>query len=490
MSPSRWLLWVVRAIGLVIVACCGLAVAALFTLTDRSDSARAAGAGSVSCSLYASPSGSDTRGTGSQASPFLTAQHLVNELTAGQTGCLMSGTYSQSPGLTFEHGGSAGDPITLASAPGQTATLAGGYVYTPTGSNYVTIENVNINGSGTTQQSIQILGSDDSLIGDDITNDGQAASCIIMGVRGYTPYPTDTLIEDNVIHQCGSTAEGNQNQGIYLSQSQDATITDNIIWGTSGFAIQIYPDADGNTVSHNVVDDNGYGVIFGSADDGGPGSNDNTVDDNIVANSIDGHDASESFGGVLGTGNVYDDDCDYNGGPGDSGEDISVNLGFTASGEVYDNPDFVDESEHTVAGYELESDTPCLAVVGYDTAAQILAADAPSTQTTTTTSTTTASTTTASTTTASTTTASTTTASTTTASTTTASTTTALAPPTVSTSTAPASTAVSTVGAAPPAWWTWTPTLQPQTATLMPRYRHRHGRRSSRRRSRRARRRS
>jgi parallel beta-helix repeat protein len=359
---------------------CGLVVLGLSAPTDLSGSARAAAAAHVSCSLYASPSGSNERGSGSRTHPLRTARHLVGVLAPGQTGCLMSGTYRQSPGLTFEHGGSAGKPITLSSAPGQTATLAGGYIYLPAGSNYVTLENLHITGVGTTQQSVQIFASHDSLVGDDITNGAQHASCIIIGYPGDHPYPTDTLIEDDVIHQCGSTADGNQDQAIYLSQSQNATVTDNIIWGNAGFAIHLYPDSDGNQITHNVIDDNGYGVIFGSARDGGPGSSRNTVAYNIVADSTAGPNASESWGGLVGTGNVYDNNCDDNG-PGTSGQDVATPDGFTAAGDIYGSPGFTDESAHTITGYELGSASPCLAVVGHDTAALLLAGAMPLTGT-------------------------------------------------------------------------------------------------------------
>jgi parallel beta-helix repeat protein len=380
MSFGRWNLRAIHLLGLAVATCCGLVVAALSTPAELSGSARAAAVGHVSCSRYASPSGSNERGSGSRMHPFRTARHLVGVLAPGQTGCLMSGTYRQSPGLTFEHGGSAGKPITLASAPGETATLAGGYVYLPAGSNDVTLENLHINGADTTQQSVQIFASHDSLVGDDITNGAQHASCIIIGYPGDRPYPTDTLIEDDVIHQCGSTADGNQDQAIYLSQSQDATVTDNIIWGTAGFAIHLYPDSDGNEITHNVIDDNGYGVIFGSAPDGSPGSNQNTVDYNIVADSTAGPNASESWGGVVGSGNLYDDNCGYNG-PGTSGQDIAAPYGFTVAGNIYGSPDFADEAAHTIEGYELGPASPCLAVIGHDTAALLLAGATPPTGT-------------------------------------------------------------------------------------------------------------
>src|SRR2546421_7551717 len=63
----------------------------------------------ITCSRYASPGGS--------------VQRLVNSLHAGQTGCLHGGTYHRD--VKFNRGGGGGAPLTLTSAPGETATIVG-----------------------------------------------------------------------------------------------------------------------------------------------------------------------------------------------------------------------------------------------------------------------------------------------------------------------------------------------------------------------------
>jgi hypothetical protein len=346
--------WDVRRFRIVGLALAALGAPAAWSLSASPASARAAA--SVSCSLYASPSGSDSSGDGSQSAPFQTAQHLVDVLAAGQTGCLRSGIYRQSPGLTLARGGSAGAPITLSSAPGQTATLAGGYVYVPTGSDHVTLENLNIDGSATTQVSVQIFGSQVSLIGNDITNDAQHNSCIIMGFPGATPYPTDTVIEGNVIHQCGSAADGNQDHAIYFSESVNATVTNNVIWGTAAFALHIYPNAQGSQVTHNVIDANGYGAIFaGSAEST---SNQNNVSYNVITNSSVGMGVQQSWGGKVGTGNTFAHNCLSN----NSGGNIETPDGYSISGNVTAAPGYANASAHN---YSLQTSSPCLAVVGY-----------------------------------------------------------------------------------------------------------------------------
>ncbi len=351
-SFRRWDVRTVRIAGLALVALCAFFG---WSLAGRS---AAQAATPVSCSLYASPSGSDSSGDGSQTNPFYTAQHLVSALTPGQTGCLTAGTYTDSPGLSFEHGGSAGSPITLASVPGQTATLAGGYVYVPTRSNHVILENLNIDGSATTQVSVQIFGSDVSLIGNDITNHAQHNSCIIMGYPGDTPYPTNTLIENNVIHQCGNRADGNQDHAIYFSQSVDATVTNNVIWGTAAFALHLYPNAQGNQITHNVIDANGYGAIFGGNSDST--SNDNNVSYNVITDSGAGFNVQSTWVGAVGSGNVLQGNCMSN----QRRRDIQrPTTGFTAVGNIFARPRFANPAGHD---FSLRAGSRCLGVIGAD----------------------------------------------------------------------------------------------------------------------------
>ncbi len=315
----------------------------------------------VSCSLYASPAGSDS-GSGSLQSPFLTAQKLVDSLAPGQTGCLRGGTYSQ-PQLRFDHGGSPGAPITLASYPGETATLSGGYVYVVNGSDHVTLTDLHIDATASTQVGVQVMAADTSLIGDDITNSNEAHPCVILGSNVGWGAASGTLIEDDVIHQCGSPADGNKDHAIYFDNSTDATVTNNVIWGAAAFAIHLYQNAQGNQITHNVMVDNGYGVIFAGSDQ--YSSDNNLVADNVIADSSAGYDVESWWGGAVGSGNIAENNCVYGGA---SGTISDPTTGFVAAGNVTADPMFVNEAAHD---YRLASTSPCLSVVGYDTAAQL-----------------------------------------------------------------------------------------------------------------------
>jgi hypothetical protein len=318
----------------------------------------------VSCALYASPLGSDA-GDGSLASPFLTPQKLTDSLQAGQTGCLRGGVYSEVE-LKFHHGGQANAPLTLASYPGETATLEGGDVYVPSGSDNVTIEDLHINADTTPQVGVQLMASGSSLIGDDITNGSAHNSCIIVGSNLGWGQAVNTVIQDDVIHQCGSPADGNQDHGIYVDNSINATIDNNVIWGAAAFAVHLYQSSQGSQVTHNVIVNNGYGVIFAGSDT--HTSSNNLVADNIIANSQSGYDVESWWGGAVGSGNVLQGNCISS---TSSSQGIEAAApGFTAAGNVTATPDFVNAAAHD---YRLQSHSPCLPTVGYDTQARISA---------------------------------------------------------------------------------------------------------------------
>jgi hypothetical protein len=329
----------------------------------------AAAVAAPSCTLYASPSGSDSA-AGTLASPLQTPQKLVDSLQAGQTGCLRAGTYNQTE-LTFSHAGRAGAPVTLMSYPGETATLSGGFIYVPQGSDYVTIANLHIDSSATAQVGVQLMAANDSLTGDDITNGQAHDSCIILGSNVGWGQAVNTTIANNVIHQCGNTADGNQDHGIYADNSVNATIDNNVIWGAAAYAIHLYQNSQGSQITHNVIVGNGYGVIF--AGSGQHNSSGNVVADNIIANSTAGYDVSSYWGGTVGTGNTLKGNCLAG---GHLGQITTVRTGFAASGNVSATPGFVNAAAHN---YRLSTGSPCLSVVGYDTAARIAGGSAVAT---------------------------------------------------------------------------------------------------------------
>jgi hypothetical protein len=92
-----------------------------FTLTVASLTA-------TSCTLYVSPSGSDSN-PGTLAAPWQTPQKAANSAAAGQTVCFRGGSYAQTVTSgyqqTFNNSGSAGNPIVFTNYPGEIAVIQG-----------------------------------------------------------------------------------------------------------------------------------------------------------------------------------------------------------------------------------------------------------------------------------------------------------------------------------------------------------------------------
>jgi hypothetical protein len=263
--------------------------------------------------------------------------------------------------LKFNHGGSRGAPITLESYPGQTATLTGGPVYVPHGSNYVTITHLDINTNGSNQVGVQIMGAYDDVTSNDITNLNTKYSCIIIGSDMGWGQATNTLVENNVVHQCGhNPGDPYEDHGVYVDNSLDATITNNIFWGMPyGWGVQLYPHAQGTQVTHNVIDNNnGQGVVFGG--NTLSASSDNTVAYNIITNSSNQYNVQGYWGGAVGTGNAADNNCLYNGAAGNNPAASNIetpSVGFTASHNVIANPTYTNAAAHN---YTLSPNSPCL----------------------------------------------------------------------------------------------------------------------------------
>ncbi len=338
-----------------------LVIAAAFAVVTLVALSASASAASVSCSLYAAPNGSDG-GSGGADQPFATAQKLVDTLRAGETGCLRGGTYSQSE-VAFRHGGSAGAPLTLSSAPGETATIRGGIVYVPSGSEHVTLVNLHIDTAGAGQPGIQLMSGSTSLVGDDITNGSTKSSCIILGNNDGWGQARDTLIQDDVIHQCGSPGDGNQDHAIYFDNSVGAVINHNVIWGAAAYAIHLYESAQDSTITENVIADNGYGVIFAGSES--HYSNGNVVERNIIAGARHSYDIESYFPHSVGHGNLAADNCLAGGRPQPI---TTVKLGFSVRSNVVADPMFADAAHHD---YTLRSGSPCLGVLGQDPAASL-----------------------------------------------------------------------------------------------------------------------
>src|SRR5262245_3930442 len=165
----------------------------------------------TSCDRVASPSGSDSA-AGSSASPFGTAQKLVDSLAPGQTGCLKAGLYEQN--VTITRGGAKGAPVTLSSYPGERATVRGRF-RVKDGANFVTVQSLDLDGRNSDSLPSPTVNGDDVTFRDnDVTNYHYTAICFLLGSDAYGRAQR-TTIEQNRIHDCGRLPAGNHEHGIY-----------------------------------------------------------------------------------------------------------------------------------------------------------------------------------------------------------------------------------------------------------------------------------
>lgn len=271
-------------------------VAGVLALTPAGTSVRSNLVGApapAGCALFAAASGTDTA-PGSFRSPMRSAQHLVDSLRPGQTGCLEAGVY---PGyLRVTHGGRPGAPIVIQSIPGAAVTLRG-RVWVRSGSDHVTITGVHIEGvrcrgrGCPNTPTVAINGDSVTLSHDDITNH-HSTICLAIGSDAWG-VAHDTVIVADVIHGCGRLPATNLEHGVYVADSVGAVLSSNYIFGNADRGLQIYPHAVDTLVVGNVIDDNGEGVLIG-----GTGSNPSIgslVEHNLITGSRRGANVESWF---------------------------------------------------------------------------------------------------------------------------------------------------------------------------------------------------
>ncbi len=317
------------------------------------------------CDRVAAPTGSDSA-AGTETSPYQSAQKLIDSLSAGQTGCLRAGHYTQAR-LRFAHGGTSGAPLTLQSYPGERATLHG-IVEIASGSNNVTLRALNIDGSGIDQATLWVMSFDDTIEDSDITNTNTGTQCLILGGNGWGGPSGRLLIQRNRIHNCGRYSAGNQEHAIYFENTIDSRIIDNLFWGAAAFAIHLYPNAQRTLVAHNVIDANRQGVVFSGSTS--YSSSNNTVAYNIITNTSTDDNVRSWWGGTPGTGNTAHHNCLYNG----HYNDFDTQTGYSATNNTHADPHYTNPTTHD---YRLPTTSPCLPIIGYDTAAKLSGAPAP-----------------------------------------------------------------------------------------------------------------
>ena len=197
------------------------------------------------------------------------------------------------------------------------------------------------------------------LSGNDITNH-HTEICVLVGSSDSWGRAHRTLIEGNRIHACGELPSTNMDHGIYLAASDDAVVRDNLIYDNADRGIQLYPDAQGTSVTGNVIDGNGEGVIF-AGDDTTESSN-NVVENNVITNSKIRDNVDSHWPGRVGTGNLVRNNC-IGGGAYDDGSGGIIkgsNVGFTTGDNLLKAPAFTNAP---TGDFSLPASNPCASIL-------------------------------------------------------------------------------------------------------------------------------
>jgi nitrous oxidase accessory protein NosD len=304
------------------------------------------------CDRYASPRGSDHPGRGSRRRPYRTLGRLVRSLRTGGTGCLLKGTYVHRNPLSIRRPG-----VTLRSAGRARATIDGAVWIEPSARGARLTRLALTAHDPTFDIPLKIQADDVRVTRSSITN-AVSSICILLGSDRTA---SRTLIERNRISRCGK--EGKYDHLLYLHSTRGAVIRWNVLTGdTGGWAVHLYPDADGTLVEHNVIDGNAGGVIFAGSGSGDT-SDGNVVRNNAITFSGPRWNLESSWsGGSPGVNNTATHNCLFSLGPGSPGG-IASTEGFVESdnvvlgGSPYVNRDGGD--------YRFLPGSPCASLVGH-----------------------------------------------------------------------------------------------------------------------------
>jgi hypothetical protein len=352
---------------------------------------------SSGCNLYASPQGSDTN-PGTAAAPFATAMHLLEELSAGQTGCLASGqTFA---GFTLYAGnthGADGAPVTLTSTNPEVPAIIDSRITTEKGANWLTFTHLilEVGVVSTTEDPSPTISSAHTTWTYDNISGGDVDICLMTNPVGDSYGTAEyTLIEHDRVHDCGhpltheelecqgaskspvcSTEDiyegrlnGWQAHGLY-DEGIYTTIRNSYVYDNSSKGV-LLRGGTGAVVEHNVIDHNGSGLLFGENEQSHA-----TVAWNLITNSTSpcakeaptGY-KCDSFGvwsyDCLCTGDVVANNDIYGNEGGNIAppEDLSSEIKLEHNVEV--DPLYVNAAAHE---YTLQADSPALGY-GPDTA--------------------------------------------------------------------------------------------------------------------------
>jgi parallel beta-helix repeat protein len=275
------------------------------------------------------------------------AQDLVDSLSPGQTGCLRAGLYEGNVKV-------AKPGITLTRYAGDKATVRGRF-WVAEGADNVTVEGLYLDGTNDNILPSPSINADGATFRrNDVTNYNHSI-CFSLGHPDWGR-ADNTTIEFNRIHNCGRLPATNHDHGIYVTTATNTLIRGNWIYDNADRGIQLYPDAQNTTITGNVIDGNGQGIIFSG--DGGIASNDNLVEGNVIANSKLRNNVESWYppGNPIGRNNIVRDNCVKGGAYDEGNGGISDQRGFKVVETLRTKPSYASRSTRD---FRLAAGNPC-----------------------------------------------------------------------------------------------------------------------------------
>ncbi|MBA2634972.1 MAG: right-handed parallel beta-helix repeat-containing protein, partial [Chloroflexi bacterium] len=283
------------------------------------------------------------------------AQELVNSLSPGQTGCLRAGVYEENvrvsrPGITLTRFG------------GEKATVRGRF-WVAEGADGVTVDGLYLDGTNPGLLPSPTINADRvTFRRNDVTNYHHSI-CFGLGHPDWGR-AEGTTIEFNRIHDCGRLPATNHDHGIYVTSASNTLIRGNWIYDNADRGIQLYPDAQNTTITGNVIDGNGQGIIFSG--EFGLASSGNVVEGNVIANSRLRNNVESWYppGNPVGRNNVVRENCVRGGAYDDGDGGLGEQIGFRVVEALRTNPAY---NNRSARDFRLASDSPCRGVLAYRT---------------------------------------------------------------------------------------------------------------------------
>ncbi len=182
------------------------------------------------------------------------------------------------------------------------------------------------------------------------------ASCILVGSQRTT---RGVAIERNHIRHCGR--HGKLDHLIYLEHTRATTIRGNLLTDNfGGWAVHLYPDADGTSIERNIIDGNLGGVVIAGVD--GQTSTGNAIRNNAITYSSPRRNVESSWeDGPAGQRNRVSANCLLSRGP-DAPAGIGYAEGFSVGpNTVLDRSPYVNRA---TGDFRFRAASPCAELVG------------------------------------------------------------------------------------------------------------------------------